>query len=286
MGTEVFLPQSLPEFWDVHGSHPDAAIYHGGTDVLVRLKEAGRTPPAYICLERLPELQVVQDCGETLFVGAGLTHAQILEEPIIAQHWPILPQAVAVLGSPPIRHAGTLGGNLGTASPAGDTLPPLYCLQAEVHLASATGKRSLDIQDFILGPGHTALQPGELILGVQASKSGDWDIHHFEKVGSRQAMTCSLASLAALIKTAPDGCIQDIRLAWGSLGPRIICSKAIHKKTLGKPLNAQTLNSLADMIEEEISPIDDQRASAHYRRQLAHNLVLRLVQDASHETRY
>ncbi len=279
MGTEVFLPQSLPEFWDVHGSHPDAAIYHGGTDVLVRLKETGRTPPAYICLERIPELQAVQDCGETLFVGAGLTHAQILIEPNIATHWPLLPRAVAVLGSPPIRHTGTLGGNLGTASPAGDTLPPLYCLQAEVHVVSASGRRSLDIRDFILGPGHTALQPGELILGVQAPKAGDWGIPHFEKVGSRQAMTCSLASLAALIKIAPGGCIQDIRLAWGSLGPTVICSKAIHRKALGKPLNIQTLNSLADLIQEKISPIDDQRASIHYRRQLAQNLMLRLVSD-------
>ncbi|MFO7802095.1 MAG: FAD binding domain-containing protein [Desulfovermiculus sp.] len=279
MGTEVFLPQSLPEFWDVHGSHPDAAIYHGGTDVLVRLKEAGRTPPAYICLERIPELQAVQDCGEELFVGAGLTHAQILIEPNIATHWPLLPRAVAVLGSPPIRHAGTLGGNLGTASPAGDTLPPLYCLQAEVHLVSASGRRSLNIQDFIRGPGHTALQPGELILGVQAPKAGDWGIQHFEKVGLRKAMTCSLASLAALIKTAPDGYIQDIRLAWGSLGPTVICSKAMHRKALGKPLNIQTLNSLADLLQEKISPIDDQRASGHYRRQLAPNLLLRLVQE-------
>ncbi|MFP4258357.1 MAG: FAD binding domain-containing protein [Desulfovermiculus sp.] len=278
MGTEVFCPQSLSEFWEVHGFHPDAVIYHGGTDVLVRIKESGRTPAVYICLERIPELQTIQDMGDELFVGAGLTHARILDEPLITRHWPVLIQAVSVLGSPPIRHAGTLGGNLGTASPAGDTLPPLYCLHAEVHLSSASGRRSLDIWDFILGPGHTALQPGELILGVQAPKAGNFDIQHFEKVGLRRAMTCSLASLAALIRTTPEGCIQDIRLAWGSLGPTVICSTAVQTKALGQPLTAQTLHKLADLAEREVSPIDDNRASAHYRRQLARNLLLRLAE--------
>ena len=277
MPGKVLLPSTLEEFRDQRREHPAARIYHGGTDVLVQLNRGSLDPPVLICIERIQELKSLEVRGDNLYLGAGLTHSEILADQRVATHWPLLSRAVSRLGSAPIRRAGTLGGNLGTASPAGDTLPALYCLGAQVHLDSARGVRVLDLEEFITGPGDTALASGELILGVQAPKADNWCIQHYEKVGRRTGMACSIASLAALIQFTASGIIEAARFAWGSVGPTVIHSPAIDRLAVGHPLNLQTLERIAQAVRQVVSPIDDQRASAEYRRCLAGNLALRLA---------
>ena len=277
MARDVFLPRTLDEFWNILDARPDAMPYHGGTDVLVHIKEGRIDPSALICLERIAELNGFEDRGRSVFIGAGSTHSEIMENDMVSENLPLLTKALSTLGSPPVRHAGTIGGNLGTASPAGDSLPPLYCLDARIHIVSRSGPRTVEIDRFIRGPGETDLKPGELILGVEAPKPSGFNVHHYEKVGRRRAMACSIASLAALLRVAGDGTVEAARLAWGSVGPTVTTSPEAESLLVGRRLDLDTLYKVAEAAREAVSPISDGRASADYRRQTAGNLVLRLA---------
>jgi xanthine dehydrogenase FAD-binding subunit len=274
---DVLMPTSLDELWRQWEQRPEADLYHGGTDLLVRLRNGRGNPPALICLERVAELKKVEDSGDRIYIGAGLTHQEILDAPVIQNGLPILAKAVSMLGSPPIRHMGTIGGNIVTASPAGDTLPPLYCCDAEVELASSNGSRRMPLNLFIIGPGKTALEPGEILLGVDVPKADYYNIHHFEKVGSRKALAIAVVSLAALIHVDDDCIVQKARLAWGSVGPMIVMSDKVESFLIGKPLADDTLIQAAELIRQAVNPISDVRATADYRSQVAANLIRRLA---------
>jgi xanthine dehydrogenase FAD-binding subunit len=171
---------------------------------------------------------------------------------------------------------GTLGGNLATASPAGDSLPALYALGAEVELASAAGWRRLPVGEFILGPGRTALRPGEVIAAVLAPAARGFDRQHYQKVGQRRALAISIASLAALVQTE-GGVVRRARLAWGSLGPTVVVSPRAEQLMAGRPLTPEGLAPAAEEARRAVAPISDLRAGAEHRRALAGNLVLRLA---------
>jgi CO/xanthine dehydrogenase FAD-binding subunit len=273
---EPALPRDLDHLWRLWRERPTARVYAGGTDLLVGLRRRRETPPPLICLERVAELKTVEQRGEEVFLGAGLTHAELLRHPLVRRRLPVLASALATLGSPPIRNMGTLGGNLVTASPAGDTLPPLHVLGARVEMVSARGARALPLADFILGPGRNALGTEELVLGVRLPLPSLGCVQHFEKVGRRAALAISLVSLAALVKLAPDGLVREARLAWGSVGPTVVVSRSAAAVLKGMPLDRQSLTRAAALAREEVSPIDDGRASADYRRQVAGDLLLRL----------
>lgn len=279
--SQVALPSSLDQLWPLMDRWPGAALYAGGTDLLVRRRQGLADPPALICLERIAELKLIEQRGDHFFLGAGASHAELLEHPLVQEHLPVLAQALAVLGSPPIRRMGTLGGNLVTASPAGDTLPPLYALEAQVQVRARDSERSLALSRFILGPGQVDLRPGEIVTGVWAPIPHGFNLQHFEKVGLRRALAIAVASLAALLAVNGQGVIEKARLSWGSVGPKVITSSQVEQALIGRPLSLPTLQQAARLAREQVSPIDDLRASAAYRRQVAGNLLLRLMERAS-----
>jgi xanthine dehydrogenase FAD-binding subunit len=172
---------------------------------------------------------------------------------------------------------GTLGGNVVSASPAGDTLPPLYVLGAEVELQSLGQKRRISLRDFIQGPGQTLLSNDEILSGVYLRKQPEFTIHHFEKVGRRRALAIALVSLAALLEIGSDGLIRKARLAWGSVGPTVVTCPEAEDLLPGNPLCLEVLEKAAAQIRATVSPIDDVRATAEYRRQVAGNLLIRLM---------
>ena len=277
MTRSVYMPRSLDEALAVLEENPGARVYHGGTDLLVQLRKKLVDPPALVCLERVEELGALEDAGAFIFLGAGLTHARLLESGLVKEKLPLLAQALSVLGSPPIREIGTLGGNIATASPAGDSLPPLYCLDASVRLASRKGAREAPLCDFITGPGRTKLTEEELILGVKVPKPEAEEIHHFEKVGRRKAQAISVVSLAARIRLDHDGPVKSARLAWGSVGPTIFTCVEAESELTGRPLDIESLSRAAALVRARVVPISDVRASADYRRRVAGNLLLRLA---------
>jgi CO/xanthine dehydrogenase FAD-binding subunit len=273
----VYLPKSLDELWSISGDLRGSPFFGGGTDLFVKLRASARYPRALIGLEALGELRGIEEREGAIFVGAGATHARLLSDPLVRVHAPLLVKALTVLGSPPIRNMGTIGGNICTASPAGDCLPPLYVLGAEVEVRRRDGSRRLPIQEFILGPGKTALEGDEILYGVWLGKDGSPATHHFEKVGQRKALAIAIASFAALIRTTKEGLVEEARLAWGSVGPTIVTSPEAERRLIGSRLTREGLREIASVVEKTVSPIDDVRASASYRRALAGSLVVRLA---------
>ncbi len=273
---KVFLPDTLDTLWELWDRHPDARVYAGGTDLLVRLREGAVQADTLFCLERIPSLREIREDDDYLYIGAAAPHAEVLAHPLVRDVAPVLTKALRVLGSPLIRNMGTLGGNLGTASPAGDSLPALYVLDAEIILADAMGCRTLPDGEFITGPSQTRLKAREIIAGVRIKKAPAVTFSHYEKVGKRRALAIAVASLAARIRLAPDGTIEAARLAWGSVGPTIVTISALEARLVGKSLSQDLLKECAPLIEDAVTPIDDIRASATYRRAVAVNLFYRL----------
>src|SRR5207248_161608 len=187
----------------------------GGTDVMVAVNAGRLRPPSFLDVSRLAETATVERRNGSIVIGAGVTYARLARGAVPVP--PALLQAARTVGSPQIRARGTVGGNLGTASPAGDTLPPLAVLDAEVEVASAErGRRRVAFDAFFLGPKRTALEPDELIVAVA------WPdrpvVGSFSKVGVRNALVIAVASLCLAL----DRERRTVRVAMGSVGPTVV----------------------------------------------------------------
>lgn len=281
----VLFPRTRAELFQTL-AEPGARVLAGGTDLLVRLRSGRETAAALVSLDKIPELRGISETGgeglgRGLRLGATTTHTELLAHPLVRARLPMLAQALSELGSPPIRNMGTLGGNTCTASPAGDTLPPLMALGAEVELASArphgAGTRRLPLAEFITGPGRTALAPGEVLAAVHVPLPGAGWMQHFEKVGRRNALAVAVVSLAALLRTERGGTVAEARLAWGSVGPTVWRCPEAEAVLVGRRLSLTALGEAAAVVRARVKPMDDVRASADYRRTVAGNLLLRLV---------
>ncbi|MDR3641972.1 MAG: xanthine dehydrogenase family protein subunit M [Humidesulfovibrio sp.] len=277
----VLTPRELPELFAALAA-PGARVLAGGTDLLVRLRadlrQGRKVPSSLVRLDGLEELcGVAREPDGALRLGAATTHAGLLAHPLVRVELPVLAAALADLGSPPIRNMGTLGGNLCTASPAGDTLPPLMVLGASVELASAAGVRRMALADFITGPGRTRLAPGEIVTAVLAPSAREFAVRHFEKVGRRSALAVAVVSLAALLRLDARGKAVEARLAWGSVGPTVWRCPEAEAALLGQRPTLTALKRAAAVVRARVQPIDDLRASAAYRSEVAGNLLLRLA---------
>lgn len=280
---EVFFPRTLAELWPLLAAHPAGAVLAGGTDLLVRLRKTGARPPALFALERLAELRRMAVRDGELHIGAAVTIGELAASEPVRAALPALWQAAAALGSPPVRHGATVGGNVCTASPAGDTLPPLYVYGAAVTVAGAAGSRRLPIGDFIAGPGRTALAPGEIVTDIVVPLPPAGSFSAYYKAGKRRALAIAVASLAVCLVLADDGPVGKVRLAWGSVGPTVASLPAVEEFLAGKRLTPAVLRQAGAMAAAAVRPIDDVRASAAYRRSLAGNLLLKLAAAGDHE---
>ncbi len=275
--SRVHLPRTLAEAQALLRDIPGAAAMAGGTDLLPRRRAGLLAPEDIVCLERVEELRGVELQGDSLRVGATTTFAELLASPVVARRAPLLARAAASLGSPLIRNSATIGGNVCTASPAGDSLPPLHALGASVVLDSRQGRREVPIEAFVLGPGRTDLRPGELLIELRLPETR-LTVQHFEKVGQRRALAISIASLAAALRLSPGGRVEEARLAWGSVGPTVVRCAEAEAALQGRRLTRTSLGDAAALVREAVRPIDDLRASAWYRRTVAGNLLFRLLE--------
>jgi CO/xanthine dehydrogenase FAD-binding subunit len=246
---DVVTPRTLAEALEHKAANADALPLQGGTDVMVELNFDRARPRTILNLAEVEELRGWSREDGTLRLGAALTYTEALEEPLLAE-LPALAEASRTVGSPQIRNRGTLGGNLGTASPAGDALPPLLVEAAEVVLASTRGVRSLPLEDFLTGPKQNALEPDELIVAVRVTPSGGRQT--FMKVGPRNAMVIAVVSLAVGV----DDEAGVVRAAFGSAGPVAGVVSVVLEEA----------GSLPEAVAEAASPIDDVRGTAAYRR--------------------
>lgn len=273
----VFMPRTLDELLELKAADPSLAVFAGGTDLMLLMRHNRSRPSALACLDRVEELGQITDTGPDIAIGARVTHSCLLASFLVQRHFPVLIQALSTLGSPHIRNMGTLGGNIVTASPAGDTLPPLYVLGAQVELVSTRGTVRMPIADFISGPGITCLGPGQILHRVLLPKSPEFAVHYFEKVGLRKSLSIAVVSMAALVDPDPAGTVRDVRMAWGSVGRTIFTCPEAEEILRGYPPTRERLEAAAACVRSGVAPISDVRATADYRRRVAGNLVLRLA---------
>jgi CO/xanthine dehydrogenase FAD-binding subunit len=253
---------------------PDAHLLAGGTDLQVEINLGHRRPDAIVALRRVEALRAHDASNGTIELGAGVTYGTIERD--LADLVPGLAMASRTVGSPQIRNAGTVGGNLGTSSPAGDCLPWLAALDAEVVLVSAAdGERVLPIADFITGPKRNARRDDELIRAVRVPRVAG--PQHVAKVGPRNAMVISVASLAIVVDTDH----RRVRVGMGSVGPvpvrptaaEDLASDAVDWDAL--TVDDEGLRAFAAACADAASPIDDHRSTAAYRRHAVEVLATR-----------
>jgi CO/xanthine dehydrogenase FAD-binding subunit len=258
---DVLTPRSLAEALRLKAENPGALPIQGGTDVMVALNFDRARPEALLNLNEVPELRSWLRENSTLRLGSGLTYTEVMTGPL-AEEMPALREASRTVGSPQIRNRGTIGGNLGTASPAGDALPPLLVERAEIELASMRGTRRMPLTEFLVGPKRNALAGDELIVAAVVHPSGEPQT--FMKVGPRNAMVIAVCSLA-LVADRERG---EIRASFGSAGPVPGLVVAPIDESDGFP----------DRVAEAASPIDDVRGTAAYRRHALRVLTHRALE--------
>ncbi len=278
---DVFLPRTLDEALETKAAHPHALPIAGGTDVMVELNFDRHRPDAILDVSRLPELLVWRHEDGHVFLGAGVTFTRIMRE--LAAFTP-LTQASRTVGSPQIRNRATVGGNLGTASPAGDALPVLAAYDADIVLSSASrGTRTVPWHEFHVGVKKTSLRPDELILGAR------WRVVNgpgsFSKIGTRNAMVISVAGVCLVL----DDGGRSVRLALGSVAPTIVRAadaEAFAARSLEDAgawddpdarLGPGAIDGFGALVADAIRPIDDVRGTAAYRRHACSVLARRAL---------
>ncbi|MFC4798378.1 FAD binding domain-containing protein [Neobacillus sp. GCM10023253] len=251
-------------------------IIAGGTDVMVLHKSRRGVPPKIpnpvVFIDQLSELKRVYQNQKDLHIGACCTYSELLEEPLIPLP---LKSAIKTIAAPAIRNRGTLGGNICNASPAGDTLPLLYVYNAKLLLRSVNGDRVVAISDFIQGVRRVGRQHNEILAEIILPSVLDEGSHVvFEKVGNRNADAIAKVGFAGLIRVK-DSRVEDVRFAFGAVGPTMVRSLDIEKKLLGKtiPLADSDIAEVVAAFDKIIRPIDDQRSTAIYRKKVALNLL-------------
>ncbi len=258
---EVLAPHSLDEALRLKAERPDALPIQGGTDVMVDLNFDRTRPENLLNLNEVPEVRGWGRENGTIRLGAGLTYTEAMEAPL-AERLPALAEASRTVGGPQIRNRGTIGGNLGTASPAGDALPPLLIGEAEVELASVRGDRVVRLSDFLVGPKRNALAADELIVAVRVADSSNPQT--FMKIGPRNAMVIAVVSLSLAV----DRERGELRAAFGSAGPVPTLVRA--------PLADR--DAFPEAVAAAASPIDDVRGTAAYRRHALRVLTRRALE--------
>jgi len=267
---EVLLPRSLEEALELAASNPEVVPIAGGTDVMVELNMDLGRPETLMEVSRLPELREIRRENGQLLLGSGVTYTRVMRE--LPQHTALV-QASRSVGSPQIRNRGTVGGNLGTGSPAGDALPVLAAWDAEVVLGRAGGTtRSVPWREFLTGVKQTAREPGELILGAR------WNVPtgpgSFSKIGTRNAMVIAVANLC--LQVDEDG--RSVRVALGSVAPTVVraepaetfAAQALQDSGVWDDsrmhIGSDVIERFGELVAEAANPIDDVRGTGAYRR--------------------
>ena len=272
----IARPSSLQDAFDALDALPDAHLLAGGTDFMVEVNFGHRRPPAVVALRRLPELRGYEIRADEIDIGAGVTWTTIERE--LAGELPALAAAARTVGSPQMRNAATIGGNIATASPAGDGLPVLLAADASLVLASRQGERTVPVAEFITGVKRTALRPGEIITRVLVPRlSGPQE---FLKVGTRNAMVISICCAALLVDRAG----RTVRIGLGSVAPTPVrapdaeayIAAEIDWDALSAPV--ESVVRFGELVREAVRPISDHRGTAAYRSRAVQVIATRALE--------
>lgn len=278
---EYFAPQNFNDAASLlrrYGSK--AKLLAGGTDLCLRLERRLVDPVVVVDLKKIRALRGIKLDRKGLTIGAVTLMDEIASSAVVKGRYAIIAQAAAVIGSIQTRNRATLGGNLCNASPAADTAPALIALAARARIASSRRQREVSLEEFFLGPGKTCLQPNELLKEIfipsPAIKSGS----SFQRC-TRTAMDIALVNCAVFLSLASKGeVIGDIRIALGAVAPTPVRAEPAETFLTGKRADRDAIEKAAGLAAASVSPIDDVRSSANYRREMARVLTRRALEEA------
>lgn len=268
---EVLRPRRLDEALEWLGDKK-ALPLAGGTDLMVHYRNytgaGSRIDRPVLFTDAIEELREIEDLGNSLKIGA----ACLLSELEARKEIPVvLRRAISGIAAPALRNRATMAGNICNASPAGDSLPPLYIYDADVVLASKRGMRTLNISDFITGPGQTVLSEDELLIHIIIPKEKN-EFSYYRKVGTRAANALSKLSVTGLARME-NRSILEFRMAFGAVAPTVVRDRELEKQIEGKKIDQIDVDKVRQSYDPLIRPIDDQRSTALYRKEVALNLL-------------
>jgi CO/xanthine dehydrogenase FAD-binding subunit len=279
--TDYLAPESVEEAVGIlRKEGPAACVLAGGTDVMVQIRR-GTMPEqkkTLVSVHRIAEMHGCSRHGNEMVVGAATTAVELIRNPLVSVHVPILAQVADRLASAQVRNAATIGGNLANASPAGDLIIPLLLLDAELDLASSEEVRTVPVDEFFTGPGESVMRSDELLTEIRFDLPPPERVFRFQKAGTRPAMECSVVTVGVAY-TPRRGAIEDVRVAFGSSAPTPLRGRACEAILEGASLTPEVIEQAARAAENEVSPISDVRGSDCYRRALVGVFLRRLLRD-------
>ena len=284
-GRRFLRPESLAGVFDALERHPGAVLLGGGTDLMVYANQRHARYPALVSLAAVPELSVIDWRDDEVVIGAGvsLSHLESHLDRAPGTHQGelrVLRELLPLFSSRLIRNRATLGGNLGTASPIGDSPPALLALDATLTLASRAGTRRLPLASFFLDYRKTALAPGELITSVHVPRPAP-RLQRFYKVSKRVLDDISSVAAAFALDLDDAGHVERLAIAYGGVAATPLRASAVEQLAVGKPWDEGTLGLLCDTARALGTPLSDQRASAEYRRAMLGSLLERFFWESS-----
>lgn len=247
-------------------------LFAGGTDLMV-LRQGGALPPGrYLSIWGLPELHGIVVGSESIALGALTTYSEVLGSADLARDCPLLRDAARETGGIATQNRGTIGGNIGNASPAADTPPALLVYDAELELASARGTRRVEYQRFHTGYKEMDIAPDEIIARVHVTRAHRGWRAAFRKVGTRRAQAIAKVCFAAAADVHA-GTVRDLRIAFGAVAPTVVRCRRVEDVVRGRAVSSPVIAEAQATLLHEIAPIDDMRSTAAYRRRVAQNLL-------------
>ena len=274
--TVSFAPSSVDELAAWYEAHPEATLIAGATDVGLWVTKGLRDLGEMAFLNRCQELQVIEDAGETLRIGAGVTMAELL--PVLREHHPSYAEMVRRYGSEQVRQAATIGGNIANGSPIGDNPPALIALGATLHLRKGAARREMPIEAYFLEYGRQDRQPGEFVEAVTMPKSAP--ALRVYKLSKRFDQDIS-AVCGAFNVTVADGVVKAARIAFGGMAGIPRRAASVEESLIGKPWTQATIEAVLPRFSDDFTPMTDMRASAGYRLETAGNMLVRYFHELS-----
>ena len=281
---DLICPTTLTDALATLAREPDVwRPFAGGTDLMVLLESGMLSHQRFISLWGLPELRGIEVGKNVVSLGALTTYTDLLEHSVIRTDFPLLCDAAAQTGGVATQNRGTLGGNIGNASPAADTPPALLVYEAELELLSASGARRVPYDRFHTGYKTSVLAPGEIIARIHLPRREGWTTT-FRKIGTRRAQ--AIAKICFAGAAAVDGrTVRDVRIAFGSVAPTVVRARTAEGSLRGRDLTDEAAAAAVEALAADITPIDDIRSTARYRLEVAGRLLAEFLSALSTQRR-
>ncbi len=282
-GFTIHRPASLGEALELMETLESVKPIAGGTDLLPLMRDRAIVVEEIVDIQGLHELKGITVEDGTLRIGALTTLTEVLESPLVAEKAPVLREAVGHIGSVQTRNQGTLTGNLCNASPAADSAPALMVLGAKANVISSRGVRKVPVQELFAGPKTNSLGKDELVTEILVPELPPRSGAAFEKLGRRRGITLAVVNAAAYLAMDGKKCV-DARIALGAIAATPIRLSEVEDTCKGKELTPEAIEESSRACYALVSPVDDVRASADYRREMTCVLVKRAIVKAHART--